>query len=59
LSIYLPARIRKCFYTTREVAEKLGLHLETVLKYIEMGKLPAVLYGRKFLIPKTDVFFKL
>jgi len=52
VSMLLPARLRECFYTTPELAKELNLHRDTVKDWVLKGKLPAVKYGNKFLIPK-------
>jgi len=52
ISVLLPARLKECFYTTSELAKELNFHRDTVKDWVLKGKLPAVRYGNKFLIPK-------
>lgn len=43
------------FLTTQEVAEILGVRVETVRNYIKRGKLPAVKWGRGYRIAQRDL----
>ncbi|WP_457569349.1 excisionase family DNA-binding protein [Desulfurobacterium sp.] len=52
LSVVIHSKLRECFYSVSKCAEKLGLHPETVRDRIKKGKIPAVFYGNRFLIPK-------
>ena len=47
---------RKVTVTVRETAEFLGLHTNTIYKYIRTGKLPALHMGRKWLIDKQTLY---
>lgn len=47
---------RKVTVTVRETAEILGLHTNTIYKYIRTGKLPALHMGRKWLIDKQTLY---
>lgn len=39
----------------QEVAERLGIHAESVRRLIRQGKLPATKFGNKWLIKKTTL----
>jgi excisionase family DNA binding protein len=43
------------FLTVEEIATKLQVHWQTVLKYIKSGKLRAVKLGRGYRIDPTDL----
>ncbi|MER3481668.1 MAG: excisionase [Meiothermus sp.] len=43
----------KLAYTPVEVAKLLGLHLNSVRKFIKTGALPSFRLGRKVLIPRA------
>ncbi|RIH86111.1 DNA binding domain, excisionase family [Meiothermus luteus] len=42
---------KKLAYSRREVAELLGIHLNTVDRYIRQGAIPARKLGNRWLIP--------
>jgi len=41
--------------TLREVAERLGLHINTVRRYIEEGKIPVVKFDKAMRVEKEDL----
>jgi len=44
----------KEFYTAHELAEKLGLNVMTIYRYIKAGKLKAHKIGKEFRISKNE-----
>lgn len=44
----------KEFYTAHDLAEKLGLNVMTIYRYIKAGKLKAHKIGKEFRIPKDE-----
>ncbi|WP_067972830.1 helix-turn-helix domain-containing protein [Nocardiopsis trehalosi] len=42
-------------YSVEQVAERLGLHVRTVRKYVRDGRLKAVKVGRRYRITREDV----
>jgi len=44
----------KEYLSTREIAEKLGVHLRTVGNWIRKGELPAVRVGGQYRVAKQD-----
>lgn len=50
----------KEFYTAKDLAEKLGVNIMTIYRYINAGKLKAYKIGKEFRIDKTefDTFLK-
>lgn len=47
---------RKVTITVREAAELLGLHTNTIYKYIRSEQLPALHIGRKWLIDNQTLY---
>lgn len=47
-------RIDEIYYTTKEIAEVLKLHVSTVQKYIKKGIIPAKKIGKNYRISKTN-----
>ena len=45
----------KTFYTAQEVADMIGVHIQTVRLWIKQDKLKAVKVGRAFFINSDDV----
>ena len=45
----------KKYYTAEEVADKFGMHTQTVRRWIHTNKLPAVKLGKGFWIYDEDV----
>jgi excisionase family DNA binding protein len=45
----------KIFYTAQEVADMIGVHIQTVRLWIKRGKLKGVKIGRAFFINSDDV----
>lgn len=45
----------KIFYTAQEVADMIGVHIQTVRLWIKQDKLKAVKVGRAFFINSDDV----
>lgn len=43
--------MQKLGYSPEEVAQALGLHLNTVRKMLRGGKLPSVRFGARYVIP--------
>jgi len=41
--------------TLREVAERLGLHINTVRRYIEEGKIPVVKFDKAMRVEEEDL----
>jgi excisionase family DNA binding protein len=41
--------------TANRAAEELGLHVKTVYKEVEAGRILAVRYGRRVLIPRDNL----
>jgi len=50
----------KEFYTAQDLAEKLGVNIMTIYRYISAGKLKAYKLGKEFRIAKVefDAFLK-
>lgn len=50
----------KEFYTAKDLAEKLGVNIMTIYRYIDAGKLKAYKIGKEFRIDKAefDAFLK-
>lgn len=46
---------RKDFYSPEEVAERLGLHVRTVRRYIREGRLKASRIGKQYRIAASDL----
>lgn len=44
----------KDFYTAKDLAEKLGLNIMTIYRYIDAKKLKAYKIGKEFRIKKSD-----
>ncbi|WP_027883450.1 helix-turn-helix domain-containing protein [Meiothermus rufus] len=44
---------KKLAYSRKEVAELLGLHVNTIDKYVRLGVLPARKLGSRWLIPAS------
>ncbi|NQV93353.1 helix-turn-helix domain-containing protein [Candidatus Kaiserbacteria bacterium] len=44
----------KDFYTARNLADKLGVNIMTIYRYIKAGKLNAHKIGKEFRIDKTE-----
>jgi len=44
----------KKYYTTKELAEMLGLNVMTIYRYINAGKLKAYKIGKEFRIDKSE-----
>lgn len=47
--------IERLAFSPRECAEQLGLCLNTVYALLREGKLKSARFGRKHLIPKTEI----
>lgn len=43
------------FLTTKEVAEKLGITIRRVQALVTSGRLPAVKFGRDYMIKENDL----
>ena len=56
LSNHISKKLKSCFYTTTEYAQLKGVKVAYVRKLIKEGKIPAVFYGKNWLIPKRKVF---
>ncbi|KKW01938.1 MAG: hypothetical protein A2758_01225 [Candidatus Zambryskibacteria bacterium RIFCSPHIGHO2_01_FULL_49_18] len=50
----LMAGTKKEFYTARELADKLGVNIMTIYRYIDKGKLKAYKLGKEFRIERTE-----
>lgn len=46
----------KDFYTARELAEKLGVNIMTIYRYIQAKKLRAHKIGKEFRISRKDFY---
>jgi len=46
--------MEKEFYTAKELAEKLGLNIMTIYRYIDAKKLKAYKIGKEFRIDKAE-----
>lgn len=46
---------KRLAYSPREVSELLGVHINTILKYVDRGVLPAQRLGKRILIPATEL----
>jgi len=46
--------IEKEFYRAEDLAEKLGVNIMTIYRYIKAGKLKAHKIGKEFRIPKDE-----
>lgn len=46
--------MEKDFYTARELANKLGMNIMTIYRYIGAKKLKAYKFGKEFRIEKKD-----
>jgi excisionase family DNA binding protein len=44
----------KEFYTAQELADKLGVNIMTIYRYIKAGKLKAYKIGKEFRIDKAE-----
>lgn len=44
----------KEFYTAKDLAEKLGVNIMTIYRYIDAGKLKAYKIGKEFRIDKAE-----
>jgi excisionase family DNA binding protein len=44
----------KEFYTAKDLAEKLGVNIMTIYRYIDAGKLKAYKIGKEFRIDKVE-----
>lgn len=44
----------KDFYTAKELADKLGLNIMTIYRYIDKKKLKAYKIGKEFRIERSD-----
>ncbi len=44
----------KDFYTAEDLADKLGVNIMTIYRYIKAGKLKAHKIGKEFRIPKDE-----
>lgn len=44
----------KDFYTAKDLAEKLGLNIMTIYRYIDAKKLKAYKIGKEYRIDKTE-----
>ena len=44
----------KDFYTAKDLAEKLGLNIMTIYRYIDAKKLKAYKIGKEFRIKRSD-----
>lgn len=44
----------KEFYTAQDLAEKLGVNIMTIYRYIKAGKLKAYKIGKEFRIDKAE-----
>jgi excisionase family DNA binding protein len=44
----------KEFYTAKDLAEKLGVNIMTIYRYIDAGKLKAYKLGKEFRIDKAE-----
>ena len=45
---------QKDFYTAKELADKLGLNIMTIYRYIDKKKLKAYKIGKEFRIERSD-----
>ncbi len=43
------------FLTLKEVAEKLSVHRETIVRYIKEGRIPAIKLKRTWRIPEDEL----
>ena len=50
----MESKIKKDFYTTKELAEMLSLNVMTIYRYIDAGKLKAYKIGKEFRIEKAE-----
>lgn len=48
-------RAEKKYYTAKEVANELGLHINTIYNYIKSGELKSVKIGRKWYITAKEL----
>jgi excisionase family DNA binding protein len=52
--MYQITMMKKEFYTAKELADKLGLNIMTIYRYIDAKKLKAYKIGKEFRIPKVE-----
>lgn len=45
---------QKEFYTAKDLAEKLGMNIMTIYRYIKAGKFKAYKIGKEFRIDKSE-----
>lgn len=45
---------QKEFYTAKDLAEKLGMNIMTIYRYIKAGKFKAYKIGKEFRIEKSE-----
>ncbi|OHA03952.1 MAG: hypothetical protein A3C16_00980 [Candidatus Sungbacteria bacterium RIFCSPHIGHO2_02_FULL_51_29] len=50
----MESKIKKDFYTAKELAEMLSLNVMTIYRYIDAGKLKAYKIGKEFRIDKAE-----
>ena len=50
----MESKIKKDFYTAKELAEMLSLNVMTIYRYIDAGKLKAYKIGKEFGIDKAE-----
>lgn len=43
------------YLTTQELAKLLKVHIITIRRYINSGKLPALFFGKEFRVKKSDL----
>lgn len=46
--------MEKDFYTARDLAEKLGLNIMTIYRYIKAGKIQALKLGKDYRVEKVE-----
>ncbi|OGM77524.1 hypothetical protein A2188_02340 [Candidatus Woesebacteria bacterium RIFOXYA1_FULL_43_9] len=46
--------MNKEFYTAKDLADKLGVNIMTIYRYIDRGKLKAYKIGKEFRIEKVE-----
>jgi len=46
--------IKKEFYTAQELADKLGVNIMTIYRYIKAGRLKAFKFGKEFRIETKE-----
>jgi len=50
----MESKIKKDFYTAKELAEMLSLNVMTIYRYIDASKLKAYKIGKEFRIEKAE-----